>query len=542
MSVDASQGFAFLRKLIHWQNRPDGAFVEVLPGAEPVDEQELFRAFLAAGIVNANAATIASHIRERSEGWQRVGKAFELGDNVPKVLQVKLQDLSASVWIDPPLAREQGRILTAEEIKETLKASGVTHGIDPDLLQMLLRPNCAKGWFDIAVGDPPVDGTDAVIECRVNLEHSSIPEPGEDGTIDFRDRGILPEVVEGTPIYVKLPGREAKDGIDLAGNVIPARKARDISLIPTEGTRLREGDSYVLEAACDGFLFLGRDGRVNVGRVFNVKGDLDLQVGNIKYHGPVFVGGNVPSGFRIHAGGDITIMGTSENSDLHSSGGSIEIRGGVFGGRIHAAGDMKVAFAHEATLQAGGVLDGGKYLQHCQTRCAVLKFAKGGMVVGGEVLASREVDCDVLGTEAGTPTIVNLTDPDEEDARQELERVGAEEKKTAPLRDLLEQKVVALKQRLGSGAQLLGRAREDAEDTLRQYTAVTEKFRELERRKLHAQEILAADRQREGAIVVRKAIYTGVDVHIFGKRFEVADVRPPVKVVVRDREVETQKI
>ena len=542
MSVEPSQGFVFLRSLIHWQNRPEGAFIEVLPDAVPVDEQELFRAFLAAGVVNANAATIAAHVREKSEGWQRVGKAFEFKDGSPKVLQVRVQDLSASVWIDPPLARDQGRILTVEEIGEFLKANGVSHGIDPDLVQMLLRPNCAKGWYDVALGDPPVDGTDAKIECRVNLEQSSIPQPTEDGTVDFHDRGVLPEVTAGTAIYVKIPGRVSKDGVDLAGNVIPAKKGIDVSLVPTEGTRLREGDSYVLEAAWDGFLFLGRDGRVNVGRVFNVKGDLDLQVGNIKYHGPVHVGGNVPSGFRIHAGGDITVMGTAENADIHSSGGSIEIRGGVFGGKIHAVGEIKVAFAHEAELVAGGVLDGGKYLQHCQTRCTVLKFSRGGMVVGGQVLASREVECDVLGTEAGTPTIVNLTDPDEEDARQELERTILEEKKIGPLRDLLEQKVVALKQRLGTGAQLLGRAREDAEETLRQYASITEKFRDLERRRLHAQEILAADRAREGVIQVRKAVYTGVDVHIFGKRFEISEVRPPVKVIVKDREVEAHKI
>lgn len=542
MSVDSSQGFAYLRTYFRWQNRPDGAFVEILPDAQPVDEQELFRGFLAAGIVNANAATIANHIRERSTGWQRVGKPIEMKDSVKKVLQVKVQDLSASVWIDPPLAREQGRVVTSEEIIEFLKLNNITSGIDADLVQMLLKPTCAAGWYDVALGEPPVDGTDSVIECRVNLEHSSIPVPGEDGMVDFRDRGDLPEVTQGTAIYVKIPGRPAKDGTDLAGNAIPAKPSRDISLIPTENTVPRDGDPNVLEAACDGYLFIGRDGRVNVGRVFNVKGDLDLQVGNIRYHGPVSVGGNVPSGFHIHAGGDITVLGTAEGSEIHSSGGSIEIRGGVFGGKIRAAGDIKVSFAHEANLHAGGVVEGGKYLQHCQVRCAILRFTRGGMIVGGQVLASHEVEADIYGTEAGTPTVINLADPEEEDARIELERVNVEEKKVTPLRDLLEQKVVALKSRLAGGAQLLGRAREDAEENLRQYAGVVEKMRDLERRRIHCQGILAAERAREGSIIVRKAVFNGVDVHIFGRRFEIADVRPPVRIVVRDREVEALKI
>lgn len=541
MSVDSSQGFVFLRTLIRWQNRPDGAYVEVVPSAEPVEEQDLFRGFLAAGIVNANAATIAGHIRDKSEGWQRVGKAFELKDSVPKVLQVQVKNLSASVRIDPALAKEQGRVVCLEEIRELLKFHGVTHGIDDDLLSMLLRPNCTAGWYDVAMGEEPVDGTNAVIECRVNAEHSSIPVPDGEGMIDFRDRGELPEVTEGTAIYVKVPGRTAKDGKDLSGNPLPAKAGLDVKLTPTENMRFREGDPLVVEAACDGYLFTGRDGSVQIGRVFSVKGDLDLQVGNIKYHGPVQIGGNVPSGFLIHAGGDISIQGTAEGADIHSSGGSVEIRGGVFGGKIQAAGDIKIAFGHEAALRAGGTIDGGKYLQHCQVRCTALHFSRGGMIVGGHVMASREIECDTMGTEAGSPTMVSLSDPVEEDARHELDGITTEEKKIGPLRDLLEQKVVALRSRLSSGAQLLGHAREDAEETLRQYSGITERMRDLERRRTHCQEVLAVDHQRTGWISIRKAVFSGVEVHIFGKRFEISEVQPPVKVVVRDREVETQK-
>jgi len=164
------------------------------------------------------------------------------------------------------------------------------------------------------------------------------------------------------------------------------------------------------------------------------------------------------------------------------------------------------------------------------------------MFVGGQVLASREIECDVLGTEAGSPTIVQLSDPEEEDARADLDKITIEEKKVLPLRDLLEQKVVQLKSRLASGGQLLGRAREDAEETIRQYSGIVEKVHELERRRAHDQEILAADRDRTGSISVRKEIHAGVEVHIFGRRFEVESVHAPVRLVAKDKEVEAAKI
>lgn len=540
--TNPAQGFALLKTVLRWRNHPEGAQVEILPDAPEMEEQDLFRAFLGAGIVNANAATICNAIRRKASGWQRVGKPFEFRDaTISPVVEVREANLVASVRIDPVMAREQGREICPEEIQVLLSQAGIRHGIDPDLVRMLLKPNCAPGWYDVAVGDPPQDGTDTVVECKVELDHS-VPVPHEDGTIDFRDRGELPEIAEGTAIYVRVPGRPAKDGTDLAGAAISAAKGVDIQLAPGQNMRLREGDPNVVEAACDGYLVRARDGTVQVGRVFEVKGDLDLSVGNIRYHGPIQIGGNVPAGFQIRAGGDILIRGTAEGSDIRSANGSVQIRGGVFGGRIEAAGDIKVAFAHETALVAGGELHGGKYLQHCSVQCGSLRFAGGGMFVGGQALASREIECDILGTEAGTPTMVRLADPEEEAARSDLERIAAEEKKVLPLRDLLEQKVMALKSRLAGGGQLLGHAREDAEELLKQYTAVAEKVKDLERRRAHDQEVLAAERTRTGFISIRREIHSGVEVHIFGKRFEIESVHAPVRLVVKDKDVEVAKI
>ena len=539
---DPAQGFALLKTMIRWRNHPDGAQVEILPGAVEMDPQDMFRTFLAAGIVNANTATICNMIRQQEVGWQRVGKVFEFRDDtVSPVLQVREANLVASVRIDPVMAREQGREICPEEIEVLLAQAGIRHGIDPDLVPMLLRSNCATGWYDIAVGDPPENGTDTVVECKVELDNT-MPVPHEDGSIDFHDRGNLPEITEGTPIYVRIPGKPAKDGIDLSGRTIPAVKGLDVPLFPGPNMRLRENDPNVVEAACDGYLLRARDGKVQVGKVFEVKGDLNLSVGNIRYHGPIQIGGNVPAGFQIRAGGDILIKGTAEGSDIRSSGGSVQIRGGVFGGRIEATGDIAIAFGHEATLIAGGELVGGKYLQHCTVRCGSLKFGPGGMLVGGQTLASREIECDVLGTASGSATLVQLSDPEEEEARSDLDRITAEEKKILPLRDLLEQKVVILKSRLAKGGQLLGNARSDAEELLKQYTQVVEKVKDLEHRRAVDQEVLATDRTRAGFISVRREIHTGVEVHIFGKRFEIESVHAPVRLVVREKEVEAAKI
>src|ERR1035437_10242972 len=197
--IDPSQGFAIMKTVLLWKNHPDGAQVEIRPDAPEIDEQDMFPAFLAAGIVNANTSTICNQIRKKVTGWQRVGKIFDFRDEtISPVLQVREANLVASVRIDPVLARAQGREICPEEIQSLLVQAGIRHGIDPDLVLMLIRPNCATGWYDIAIGDPPENGTDTVIECKVQLDNG-VPLPHEDGSIDFRDRGDLPEITEGTP-------------------------------------------------------------------------------------------------------------------------------------------------------------------------------------------------------------------------------------------------------------------------------------------------------------------------------------------------------
>lgn len=541
MSIEPSQGFAFLRQYLVWRNTPDCASVRVSPEYPPTSEEALRAAFIAAGVVNANIPAILVAMGDRTDRWTDVGKPFEFSGNASfQVAEVEIEGLVARMRVQTGLLRAQGRATSPEELGQILAKSGVSYGVDhAKLAEMAASPQ--DGWVEVARGTEPVHGTDAEVECLVKLDDIVLPSPADDGSVDFRDRGRLPEVTEGTALYVRRPGIEAVDGKDLSGRVIPARKAKDAKLSPPTGCRFRVNDPDTVEAGCDGYLFRGRDGHIHVGDVFKVKGDLDLSVGNIKYHGAVEIGGNVPAGFQIQAGGNVVIQGTAESASISSDRGFIQVRGGVFGGELKAATDIHLAFAHDATIECGGTLEPGKYLQHCKVRCGVLRFQRGGILVGGDVLAAQEIDVDILGTSAGTPTRARVAILEEEDAKQDLERLTIEEKKLAMLRDILEPKVMAVRQRLASGGQLLGRAREDAEETLRQYSGVVERARQIEKRRQTCMEIISAERVREGAIIIRRDIFPGAELFIFGKHVPIEQVNPPVRLSIKDDEVDIRR-
>ncbi|MCB9496867.1 MAG: DUF342 domain-containing protein [Fibrobacteria bacterium] len=541
MSVDPSFGFAYLRQFLQWQNRPDGASVRSVDFTDLPGEQDLIRGFLSAGIVNANIPAIMGVLREHVQEWTEVGKPFEFRDDVPNVVAVvEKEGLVAKVLIQYELMAEQGRVGTVEEICQILLRHDVSFGVDREKIAQILE-NPIEDFVAVAHGLEPVHGTDTNVECLVKFEDLVLPQPAEDGTVDFHDRGRLPEISEGTALYIRHPGVVAVDGRDLAGRTIQARKGKDARLAAPAGCRLRSDCPDVAEAACDGYLYRGRDGRIHVGHVFQVKGDLDLSVGNIKYHGAVEIGGNVPSGFQIHAGGDVVIQGTAEGANISSQRGFIQIRGGVFGGELKAATDIHLGFAHEATIECGGTLEPGKYLQHCIVRCPILKFPRGGVLVGGETFVYKELEVEVLGTSAGTPTKVKLGVPEEEDAMAELEKMSIEERKLAPLREILEPKVLAIRQRVSSGGGLLGRARDDAQEALQQYAAITERFRQIEKRRAECNELLSADRVREGSVTVRRQIFMGTELHIFRKVVPIDQLSPPVRLSIKDDEIETRR-
>lgn len=542
MSIEPSQGFTYLRQFLSWQNSPTGAYIKAHPEQPPTSIEDLQTAFTAAGITNANVGMVIDVLGARSPDWRQVGKVFEFtNESSNTIAEVQKNGLVATMRLLTGVLRAQGRTTTTEELAQVLARQGVSNGIDhAKLAEIVADP--PDGWIDVAQGTEPIHGTDASVECLVQFDDLVLPSPADDGSVDFRDRGRLPEIQEGTPVYVRHPGVEAVDGKDLSGRPIVARKGKDAKLAPPTGCRISPNDPNLVEAALDGYLYRGRDGRIHVGDVFQVKGDLDLSVGNIKYHGAVEINGNVPAGFQIMAGGNVVIQGTAESATIVSANGFIQVRGGVFGGDLKAATDIHLAFAHDATIECGGILEPGKYLQHCKVRCGELRFSRGGMLVGGDLLATKEVDVDALGTNAGTPTRVRIAVPEEEDAKQDLERLTAEEKKLKQLRDILEQKVMTIRQRIASGGQLLGKAREDAEESIKQYSGLMERLRSIEKRRQECLEILSAERERVGCVIIRRDIYPGVELHIFGKHVPIEQVSPPVRLSVKDDEIETRRV
>jgi uncharacterized protein (DUF342 family) len=123
------------------------------------------------------------------------------------------------------------------------------------------------------------------------------------------------------------------------------------------------------------------------------------------------VSGSVRAGFKIEATGDIQIDGTVEGAHIHADR-SILIKGGIQGmskAYIYAGADIRTKFIEYAEVVCHGSVETGAML-YCDliAKEKVVLKDRMGMVIGGELIAGREIICKGVGSEMGSMTILEV--------------------------------------------------------------------------------------------------------------------------------------
>ena len=298
-----------------------------------------------------------------------------------------------------------------KELDEALAAEGVSFGIDQGVCEQLAEalsdPDFASDEAVVARGTPPDPGADGVLTLCFNEE----PLPGQvrdDGSFDFRDRGLLTRVACGDLIATYSPPKEPRPGTDVHGNeVIPEPPAEALPEL-REGVELT--DAGEIRATLSGVISFGAgSGVMEVMSCIEHSADVDLRSGNLEMEGKLVICGDVTRNAEVTATDDVIITGMVDGGTVRSRA-SISIEKGVIGseaGPIYAAVDLTCHDAVGADLRARGGL-------HVQTnvinsRLSATKISVGnpkGRVVGGELRAAETAQVHDAGTKHWTHTVV----------------------------------------------------------------------------------------------------------------------------------------
>jgi uncharacterized protein (DUF342 family) len=224
------------------------------------------------------------------------------------------------------------------------------------------------------------------------------PKEKEDGSVDFKDLGIIQEIKAGSLLCEKKPAVKGTPGTDVRGVAIAAQDGKDKSLPEGKNTYMDE-DKLKLYSSVDGHVTV-ISGKINVLDVYTVNGNVSNETGNIDFVSNVVVRGDVAQGFSVKATGDVTVEGVVEAAKI-IVGGNLVIRGGFLGGEtglLEVTGKATCRFIESGKAIIRGDLE-TTYIMNAMVQCSgTVNLIGKGLIRGGHVSARTSVTANFLGS------------------------------------------------------------------------------------------------------------------------------------------------
>lgn len=311
--------------------------------------------------------------------------------------------------------RDENFKCTEDDLMLFLRSHQVQFGIEKGVISRIAS-HPEEYMFNrtpVAMGEQPVSGKDGYIDYAFKLkdEHQLRPLETEDGKVDFKELLSLNNVIKGQLIARRIPPEPGKPGTAVTGEPIPFKPGKEAYFKVGKNVVLDpEGTS--MYAAIDGLVTTTDKGKINVFPVYEVNGDVDYSVGNIDFVGTVVVRGNVLTGFRVKAAGDIRVVGGVEGAELEAEG-SIEITSGIIGynkGCVRAGKNVKSSFIQDGNVIAGEDVIVSQSIMHSNIRAGKNIICNGtkGLIVGGSIQAGERVTARTIGNSMSTTTSIEV--------------------------------------------------------------------------------------------------------------------------------------
>ncbi|OHD71584.1 MAG: hypothetical protein A2177_07630 [Spirochaetes bacterium RBG_13_68_11] len=404
----------------------DGAFLRAVKprgrGARATEVMALERLSLR-GVSGFDPSLVSRVVRHADGEWVRVADVRYTPAN-DSVVSVEVSDgeMKASIVASEPGAG--GADPTADYLRGVLQSRGVVHGIKDDVLAEFESAPRYNRPIVAAEGTRSHDGADARIAFQFKHDREAIALKEKDGRVDFKDISRIENVVAGQLLARKVPAEPGEAGMTITGTVIPAKPGRDAEIQIGKNVRLSE-DGITATSEINGQVLV-LAGRITVEPIYTISGDVNLHTGNVLFLGTVVVRGSVEDDFSVKAAGNIEVFGSVGKCTLDAEG-DIIVHQGIAAkdeGSVRCGGSVYSKFIQHARIQAGEnvvVTDGIIHSQVDANR-TILCQGRRAQIVGGRLRASEEINSKILGSVAGTETVLEVGyDPKSKERLAQLE-------------------------------------------------------------------------------------------------------------------------
>jgi uncharacterized protein (DUF342 family) len=235
------------------------------------------------------------------------------------------------------------------------------------------------------------------------------PKIKEDGSVDFHQMDNINHIEAGALLATLEPAEFGKPGIDVYGEKIKQAKV-DVRILKHGRNIHLSPDGTKMFSDVSGHVSLVED-KVFVSNTYEVPADVSTSTGDIEYDGNVHVKGNVITGFKIEAKGDIIVDGVVEGATL-IAGGQIVLRRGIQGmnrGVLRAEGDIVTKFIENSEVYSGGAVSTDAIMHSTVVaKGDVSATGKRGLINGGVVKSEGNISLKEAGSTMGTKTFLEI--------------------------------------------------------------------------------------------------------------------------------------
>lgn len=347
--------------------------------------------------------------------------------NESSIVEISNDCMTCTITLFMPA--EGGNLMTADEIVGDLVHAGVKYGLDKERLAQLMKEREFCTPIVLAKATPPVEGKNAKINYHFNTDLTMKPKVLEDGSVDFHSLNTICSVHAGDLLADLEPAVQGRPGIDVCGKQIKPLKVVNQILRHANRIHLSE-DGLKMYSEVDGHVNLV-EGKVFVSDTYEVPADVDSSTGDITCEGNVEVKGNVRTGFKITAKGDVIVNGVVEGAEIVAGGQIILVRGiqGMSRGKLVADGNIIAKFIESAEVVSRYGYVQAESIMHSNVsaKSDVLVDGKKGFITGGNTRCGQMISAKTIGSNMGTTTYLEVgVDPAIVEEYKKLEKLMPE--------------------------------------------------------------------------------------------------------------------
>ncbi len=319
-------------------------------------------------------------------------------------LDLTLSEDKLSAHLSPSEETPDG--LNPENVKAYLAQHGVAYGIVDDqvLADYLANDPLPDEPFQVASGTSCQPGRPPEVKYHFETDPLCIGTLKSDGSMDWKDRGAIPQVKAGDLLVEKTKAKPGIPGTSVLGKELPPPRIREPQIKCGKGAE-RSEDGFQVLAKIEGSPKMGPDGRITVSSILPIKGDIGIETGHIDFDGYVESTGGVNSGFTVKGRG----LRTAEIQDT-----TIEITedlvclGGIYGSTLKVGGNLKSSHIHNCKVEVLGDLVVEKEIFgstiETNSRCLI----GSGKIVGSHIDAKKGIQAKDIGSEAASPSKITV--------------------------------------------------------------------------------------------------------------------------------------